>query len=155
MAVSDHISSQLRLALYDGDDAETGKPVYRYKSFNNVKASADADQLHAVAEAFARLQDRPLIRFDGETNAKLRGAKKPPKREEGGQGRRKMDSFSKMKKAKRLSIHLINQTNRWIQKASMQQWTRLLNRMHSKRQAVISSPKRVRALLRTSSKISN
>jgi len=74
MAVSDHISSQLRLALYDGDDAETGKPVYRYKSFNNVKASADADQLHAVAEAFARLQDRPLYTIERRDNAEIREA---------------------------------------------------------------------------------
>lgn len=73
MAAVDHISSQLRLVLYDGDDVETGKPVYRSKSFNNVKASAEPEQLHVIAEAFASLQERPLYTIERRDNSEIRG----------------------------------------------------------------------------------
>lgn len=61
MAVANMVSSQLRLVLFDGENLETGKPVYKLKSFSNVKVSANADQLQAVAEAFAGLQERQLF----------------------------------------------------------------------------------------------
>jgi len=74
MAVLDHISSQLRLFLYDGEDEETGNPIYRSKSFNNVRATANPDQLLAVAEAFASLQERPLYSVERRENSEIREA---------------------------------------------------------------------------------
>lgn len=59
MAVENKMSSALRLVFIDGMD-EDDKPVYKNKSFRNVKTSADADQLHEVAEAFSGLQEREL-----------------------------------------------------------------------------------------------
>ncbi|MBM7600146.1 hypothetical protein JOC34_002537 [Virgibacillus halotolerans] len=60
MAVAEILTSQLQLVFNDGNDTSTGKPVYKTKNFNNVKTSANADQLYAVALAFADLQERPL-----------------------------------------------------------------------------------------------
>ncbi len=60
MAAFELTKSTLQLVLNDGNDFKTGMPVYKYKSFNNVKTSATADQLYAVANAFAGLQNRPL-----------------------------------------------------------------------------------------------
>ncbi|MDY0404744.1 DUF1659 domain-containing protein [Virgibacillus sp. 179-BFC.A HS] len=59
MAAEEAMSSTLRLSFYDGDDEETGKPIYKYKNFN-VHVDATADQLYGTAQAFAGLQERPL-----------------------------------------------------------------------------------------------
>ena len=67
MAVGRLIKSQLRLTLDNGNDMETGKMIFKMKSFNNVKTDATADQLYAVALALAGLQTLPLFaveRFD-------------------------------------------------------------------------------------------
>lgn len=64
MAVADLVSSRLRLIYYEGEDLETGRPIYRYKNFNNVKPEATAEQLLAVAEAVATLQDFPLYNVE-------------------------------------------------------------------------------------------
>jgi len=72
MAVLDKKSSTLRLVLYDGDDVETGKPIYKTKSFNNVKTAATADQLYAIAEAVAVLQERPLYNVERRDTSDIR-----------------------------------------------------------------------------------
>lgn len=72
MILVDHISTQLRLVLYDGEDPMTGDPVYRSKSFNNVKSEATAEQLFAVAEAFESLQERPLHTIERRDNSEIR-----------------------------------------------------------------------------------
>src|SRR5690625_6120469 len=64
MAMAEPVSSTLRLVLYEGEDEETGNPIYKSKSFNNVKVSANADQLFIVAEAFTQLQELPLYSVD-------------------------------------------------------------------------------------------
>ncbi|WP_010095222.1 DUF1659 domain-containing protein [Ornithinibacillus scapharcae] len=56
MAVANLTTSQLRLVFQDGNDPITGKPVFKGKSFNNVKTIATADQLYAIANAFSGLQ---------------------------------------------------------------------------------------------------
>lgn len=71
MAMAEKISSTLRLVLYDGEDEETGNPVYKSKSFNNVKTSANADQLFVVAEAFAQLQELPLYAIERRDNSEI------------------------------------------------------------------------------------
>lgn len=72
MAVADMTNSQLRLVLYDGDDHETGKPIYKAKSFNNVKIDATPDQLYTVANAFAVLQERPLFNIERKDSSDIR-----------------------------------------------------------------------------------
>ncbi|MBP2257736.1 DUF1659 domain-containing protein [Virgibacillus alimentarius] len=64
MAIAEKMNSQMRLVLYDGEDLETGKSIYKTKSFNNVKTSANADQLYAIAQAFAPLQERRLHKVE-------------------------------------------------------------------------------------------
>lgn len=64
MAVANMTTSQLRLVLHDGDDPTSGEPIYKFKSFNNVKTDATADQLYAIANAFAGLQERPLYNVE-------------------------------------------------------------------------------------------
>lgn len=72
MAVAEIVSSQLRLVLVDGTDEETGEPIYTYKSFNNVKPEAEADQLHAIGEAFAGLQERDLSGIERKDSSDIR-----------------------------------------------------------------------------------
>lgn len=72
MAVADQISSTLRLVLYDGDDLMTGKPIYVSKSFNNVKTSAEPEQLYQTAVAFVSLQERPLNNIERRDVSEIR-----------------------------------------------------------------------------------
>src|SRR5699024_11774364 len=54
------IKSQLRLIFENGTHPDSGKPVYKTKTFNNVVSDASADQLYAVGTAVAQLQELPL-----------------------------------------------------------------------------------------------
>lgn len=72
MAVADLTSSQLRLVFYEGDDPISGKPIYKAKSFNNVKTDATADQLYAIAEAFAGLQQLTLFNIERNDSSDIR-----------------------------------------------------------------------------------
>ncbi|MFD2044498.1 DUF1659 domain-containing protein [Ornithinibacillus salinisoli] len=72
MAVADMMNSQLRLVLYDGDDLVTGDPIYKFKSFNNVKTEATADQLYAIATALVDLQERPLFNIERKDSSDIR-----------------------------------------------------------------------------------
>ncbi|WP_106494690.1 DUF1659 domain-containing protein [Lentibacillus sp. Marseille-P4043] len=74
MAVAETYQSTLRLVLDDGADVLTGKPIYKTKSFNNVKTSATADQLFAIAEAVAGLQERPLYNIERRDSSEIRQA---------------------------------------------------------------------------------
>lgn len=74
MAVAEIVSSRLRLVFYDGDDVITGNPVFKSKTFNNLKVEADADQLLAVAEAFVGLQERPLSKVERNDHTEIRDA---------------------------------------------------------------------------------
>jgi hypothetical protein len=59
MASASITDSQLRLTFSAGVDNE-GNPIVKYKSFNNVKTSATPDQLFAVVDALAPLQQHAL-----------------------------------------------------------------------------------------------
>ncbi|HAM80046.1 DUF1659 domain-containing protein [Ornithinibacillus bavariensis] len=74
MAVADLMNTQLRLVLYDGNDPSSGEPIYKVKSFNGVKTSATADQLYAIANAFAGLQQRPLNIIERKDSSDIRQA---------------------------------------------------------------------------------
>ncbi|GAA0606680.1 hypothetical protein GCM10009001_24890 [Virgibacillus siamensis] len=71
MAVSQMTASRLTLVLDDGDDIMTGKKIYKSKSFNNVKTTATADQLFAIATAVAGLQQRPLYIIERSDNSEI------------------------------------------------------------------------------------
>ena len=73
MAEAVLITSQLRLVLVDGMDEENGEPIYKFKSFNNVKSSSNADQLYAIGEAFAGLQERELSIIERKDSSDIRG----------------------------------------------------------------------------------
>ncbi|OMP67880.1 DUF1659 domain-containing protein [Domibacillus epiphyticus] len=51
--------STLRLVFDNGID-ESGKSVYKTKSYSNVNTAATADQLQAAAAAIATLSSMPL-----------------------------------------------------------------------------------------------
>lgn len=74
MAVEAPIKSTLQLVFDDGADLVTGKPIYKQKSFNNVKVAATADQLYAIAQAVAGLQQRPLYNIEREDSSEIRQA---------------------------------------------------------------------------------
>ncbi|SFE11444.1 Protein of unknown function [Lentibacillus persicus] len=61
MAEQQMVGSRMRLVLDDGIDETSGKQLFKSKGFNNVKTSATADQLYAIATAVTGLQERPLI----------------------------------------------------------------------------------------------
>jgi len=72
LITADQISTQLRLVFYDGEDLLTGEPVFRTKSFNNVKTGASAEQLYAVANALQSLQERPLHGIERRDQSEIR-----------------------------------------------------------------------------------
>lgn len=74
MAVADMVKSQLRLTFVTGDDEMTGEPTFSYKSFNNVKTSADANQLLTIAEALANLQSYPLYKVERNDSSEISAA---------------------------------------------------------------------------------
>ncbi|TCP29769.1 uncharacterized protein DUF1659 [Scopulibacillus darangshiensis] len=59
MASGTVVNSALILTL-DAGVNEDGKPVYKRKSFRNIKTLATYDQLFNVANALAPLQQYPL-----------------------------------------------------------------------------------------------
>ncbi|MBC5635709.1 DUF1659 domain-containing protein [Ornithinibacillus sp. BX22] len=72
MAVADLMNSQLRLVFHDGNDPVNGSPIYKAKSFNNVKTEATPDQLYAIANAFAGLQERLLFNIERKDSSDIR-----------------------------------------------------------------------------------
>lgn len=71
MATAEQISSQLRLVFFDGEDLLTGKPIYKSKSFNNVKTTATAAALYEVANVLTELQERPLYLIERRDNSEI------------------------------------------------------------------------------------
>ncbi|MFA5525115.1 MAG: DUF1659 domain-containing protein [Tissierellales bacterium] len=61
MAITSVIKdSKLKIQL-DGGLNEKGNPIVKSKTFSKVKTNAANDNLFAVAESLAGLQDMPLI----------------------------------------------------------------------------------------------
>ncbi|KHE66805.1 DUF1659 domain-containing protein [Halobacillus sp. BBL2006] len=60
MAISsEKVNTQLQMVFDNGVDEE-GNPIFRTKSFNNVKTTSTPEQLHNVAVSIAQLQQRVL-----------------------------------------------------------------------------------------------
>ncbi|MFC4022325.1 DUF1659 domain-containing protein [Oceanobacillus longus] len=74
MAVADMTKSTLQLVLQDGIDSESGSPIFKSKSFNNVKTDTTADQLYAIATALVELQERALYNINRKDTADIREA---------------------------------------------------------------------------------
>jgi len=74
MAIQEIMSSSLQLVFNEGVDESTGNPIYRTRTFNNVKTSVDADQLYAVATAMAGLQEFPLYTIHRRDNSDIYAA---------------------------------------------------------------------------------
>lgn len=60
MAQANMIQSRLQLFFEQGIDQETGEPILKTKSFNNIKTLASTEQLLNVATMLASLQQHPL-----------------------------------------------------------------------------------------------
>jgi len=71
MAVANLVKSQLRLYFENGTNPETGDIIFKSKMFNNVKLSADADQLYTVAQALAGLQQLPLHEIERNDSSEI------------------------------------------------------------------------------------
>jgi len=71
MAVANLLKSQLRLYFENGANPETGDIIFKSKTFNNVKLSADADQLYNVAQALAGLQQLPLHEIERNDSSEI------------------------------------------------------------------------------------
>ncbi|MDN4524862.1 DUF1659 domain-containing protein [Fictibacillus fluitans] len=59
MATTAILNTQLRLVFDGGMDGD--KQIYKNKNFSNVKTGATAEQLYAVANALAPLQQLSLL----------------------------------------------------------------------------------------------
>ncbi|QED49685.1 DUF1659 domain-containing protein [Cytobacillus dafuensis] len=59
MAQARMFDTKLRLSFETGLN-EKGEPIFKSKTFGNVKNTATADQLHQVAQAIAALSNDPL-----------------------------------------------------------------------------------------------
>ncbi|WP_099157717.1 DUF1659 domain-containing protein [Virgibacillus ndiopensis] len=73
MAVAEKYKSTLQLVLDEGIDPESGKQIFKLKSFNNVKTDATADQLYTIAQAVAGLQERPLYSIERDDSFEIQG----------------------------------------------------------------------------------
>lgn len=71
MALATMTNSQLRLIFHEGNDLETGDPIYKTKNFNNVKTNATADQLYEVAQALTSLQELSLSSVERRDNSEI------------------------------------------------------------------------------------
>ncbi len=71
MAESILVRSSLRLILNNGIDPRTDDVIKKVKTFNNLKPSVSADQLFAVAEAFAAVQTLPLYSLERADNSEI------------------------------------------------------------------------------------
>lgn len=63
MAQAIIIDSKLRLVFETGLNGQ-GKPVYKSKTYSDVKQSATADQLFTVGQAIAGLSSYPLTELN-------------------------------------------------------------------------------------------
>ncbi|GGH71247.1 hypothetical protein GCM10010978_06970 [Compostibacillus humi] len=72
MAVQYLTNTSLQLVFQAGTDMDTGKPILKYKSFNNVKTDATADKLFAAATAIADLQEHPLYNIVRRDQSEIR-----------------------------------------------------------------------------------
>ncbi len=54
------LGDRVQLRVVVGTDPETGNPIYRSRSYSNVKPDVTDDDLHAVAEGIGNLTEDNL-----------------------------------------------------------------------------------------------
>lgn len=71
MAISNVYRTQLKIGFENGLHPDTNEVMVKRKTFNNIKSEATADQLYAVAEALASLQQLPLYEVERSDHAEI------------------------------------------------------------------------------------
>lgn len=66
--------SQLRLVQRTGVDLSTGEPIYKTKSFSNIRTEATAEQLYRTAQAIASLQEWILVKVERRDDVEINQA---------------------------------------------------------------------------------
>lgn len=64
MAIAQNYQTQLRLIQQHGVNVDTGQPIYKTKTYSNIKENATAAQLLAVATVITGLQKLELARLE-------------------------------------------------------------------------------------------
>ncbi|CEG26962.1 DUF1659 domain-containing protein [Bacillus sp. B-jedd] len=64
--------SKLRLVFETGVN-EKGEPIFKSKTFNNLKKEATPDQMHQAAAAIAALSKDPLSRVERNDRSEILG----------------------------------------------------------------------------------
>lgn len=70
MATLNPIHSNLRLVFINGLN-EKGEPIFKRKSYNNVKTTADHDQVYQVAQALGSLSSLSLHMVERDDRTEL------------------------------------------------------------------------------------
>ncbi|MCQ6278578.1 DUF1659 domain-containing protein [Bacillus sp. EB600] len=73
MAVANLTETKLRMIFEAGLD-EQGKPIYKAKTFNNIKKEATTDQLFQTAQALSVLCSDTLNAIERNDNSDIMGA---------------------------------------------------------------------------------
>ncbi|GAB2538183.1 DUF1659 domain-containing protein [Gracilibacillus alcaliphilus] len=60
MVAANQLDSRLQLTFYNGVDPDSGKDLFKSKTFNNVKTTATNEQLFVIAQALVPLQELSL-----------------------------------------------------------------------------------------------
>lgn len=63
MAVSNPVDTNIRLVFSAGVNEE-GKPLYKGRTYGNIKINADNDQIFRAAQAIASLSANPLFAIE-------------------------------------------------------------------------------------------
>lgn len=71
MAIAQLYKTQLRLIQQHGVDMDTGQPIYKTKTYSNIRENATADQLYAAARAITSLQEWDLASVERRDDSKI------------------------------------------------------------------------------------
>lgn len=72
MPVAHLTQSTLQLVFQTGADPNTGRAVFKTKSFSNVKPDATTEQIYEIAVAFEGLQEHPVSEINRRDNSEIR-----------------------------------------------------------------------------------
>lgn len=70
MANANHVDTNIRLIYEAGIDQE-GNPVFKRKSYNNVKTTSTADEIFQAAQAIASLCQLPLYKIERDDKSEI------------------------------------------------------------------------------------
>lgn len=70
MATANHFDTNIRLTYEAGIDQE-GNPVFKRKSYNNVKTTSTAENILQAAQAIANLCQLPLYKIERDDKTEI------------------------------------------------------------------------------------